>query len=239
VLPRPLEGVLFDFDHTLVHLGTHVRWEDARQELRPLYLQAGIPESFIEATPGALGLYGAIGTTEFLPRHRLIEVQRRASAVLGGFEAAAIPHARLIPAVVGLVRALGALRLRMAIITSNAAEVVRAILVREALLERFERITGRDEVAPVLKPAPGGILATCEALGLVPARCVYLGDSASDMAAALGAGATPIGVRGGISVDHELVEAGAVAVLDDVGGLIELINAPDAGPPPVRAGEDR
>ncbi len=232
MIPRPLEGVLFDFDHTLAHLGTHVRWTDARQELRPLYLDAGIPESFIEGTPGALSLYGAIGAAEFLPRDRLIEVQQRASAVVGRFEAEAIPHTRLIPAARRLVLALGGLGLRMAIITSNAAEVVSAVLRREALLAPFERITGRDEVLPVLKPAPGGILATCEALEFAPEGCVYLGDSTPDMTAARRAGATPIGVRGGVSSPHELLEAGAVALLDDVGGLLDLIETSVAAAPP-------
>ena len=218
-----VEAILFDFDHVLAHLGDLVRWEDARVELLPLYLDAGIPEAFISANPGAIGLYGPIGASDFLPQKRLVEVQRQASAIIERFELEAVPRLRLIPAATELVRSLGNLGIQTSIVTSNSARVVTAVLEREELLSAFHQVVGLDETVPRLKPSPSGILAACEALSVTPDRCVYVGDSASDMIAALAAGAMPVGVASGMSSREELAQAGATDVLTDIGALLDLV----------------
>jgi hypothetical protein len=61
------EAVLLDFDHTLAHLGSFIRWEDARSALLPLYREAGVPEEFLQAHEGALGLYRDVAAADALP----------------------------------------------------------------------------------------------------------------------------------------------------------------------------
>ena len=132
-----------------------------------------------------------------------------------------------IPAATGVVRSLRILGLQTSIVSSNSARVVTAILGREELLSPFHQMVGRDETVPLLKPSPSGILAACEALSVAPDRCVYVGDSASDMIAALAAGARPVGVAGGMSSREELARAGAVGVLAEVGSLLDLVGVGD------------
>ena len=73
--------------------------------------------------------------------------------------------------------------MRLAVFTGADRVSLRLLLGRTGLLGRFEVTTGGDEVANA-KPAPDGILLTCERLGVDPARAAYVGDSRPDMEAA-------------------------------------------------------
>jgi histidinol-phosphate phosphatase family protein len=61
------------------------------------------------------------------------------------------------------------------------------------------------------KPAPGMVRAAAEALGVDPARCVMIGDTGGDVAAALSADADAVLVPTQRTLPHEVVEARARA----------------------------
>jgi len=222
MLPDPLSAVLLDFDHTLSHLGHFVRWDDARNEMLPVYRAAGLPEPFLQTHDGALNLYREVAASGLLPEPRMREVQREASRVLEAFELEAVPQAPLLPAAVDFVRRLPGLGLRAGIVTSNTVELVSASLERDGLAAAFEAIVGRNEVA-LLKPSPEGILRCCEAMALAPERCIYAGDNSADIEAARAAGMPGFGIRDGNSSEEDLLRAGAAAVFDDLAGLLDLI----------------
>ena len=98
----------------------------------------------------------------------------------------------------GIVEALDALAgyVRLAVFTGADRVSLRLLLGRTGLLDRFEVTTGGDEVVDA-KPAPDGILLTCERLGVPPARAAYVGDSGPDMEAARAAGALAVGAAWG------------------------------------------
>lgn len=195
-----------------------MRWDDARRELLPLYRMGGVPASFLETHDGALSLYGAVAAAGVLPEAELREVQREASRVIAAFEMEVIPHVALLPPAVEFIRRAPELALRLGIVTSNALQVVLALLEREGLVPAFEAVVAREHTLQ-LKPSPEGLLLCCARMGVVPAQCIYVGDSATDIEAAHAAGMTGFGVQAGNSSDGELTDAGAVAVFDDLSGL--------------------
>lgn len=85
---------------------------------------------------------------------------------------------------------------RLAMFTGADRVSLRLLLGRTGLLGRFEVTTGGDEVENA-KPAPDGILLTCERLGVDPARAAYVGDSRPDMEAARAAGTLAVGAAWG------------------------------------------
>jgi HAD superfamily hydrolase (TIGR01509 family) len=200
-----------------------VRWGDARHELLPLYRSHGVPEPFLEAHEGALNLYGAVAASGLLPPAQGSATQRLASCILERFEAEAIPKTVVLPVAVKFVRRLPALGLRAGIVSSNALTVISAILAREGLATAFDAIVARDDVT-LLKPSPQGLLRCCAAMGVTPERCIYVGDSATDIEAARAASMTGFGVRAGMSSDSELLAAGAEAVVDDLGELLPRLS---------------
>jgi histidinol-phosphate phosphatase family protein len=69
----------------------------------------------------------------------------------------------------------------------------------------------RDDGCPCRKPRPGLVVRAAAQLGVDPAACVVIGDTISDVNAALGAGAWPILVPNGATRPEEVEAAPTVA----------------------------
>ena len=80
-----------------------------------------------------------------------------------------------------------------------------------------------------LKPDPAGALLIARRLGVEPAETVYLGDSGTDMTTATAAAMIAVGVTWGFRSPDELLENGAVTLLDRPAQLLELASAWSVG----------
>lgn len=222
-LVPPLPGVralLFDFDHTLADLGSHVRWGDARRESLAWYEERGVPREALGS--GAVSLYARVAASAALPEPALDETLRGAAAILERYEGEAIAATRLLPGVRDALGAIEGSGLRAGVVSSNSREVVRAVLERQGVAEHFAVIVGREDVR-LPKPAPEGLLLACERLGVAPGEAVYAGDNVADIEAARDAGMPACGVRGGDSSEETLREAGAVAILDGIQSFVMAV----------------
>lgn len=85
----------------------------------------------------------------------------------------------------------------------------------------IDETTSKDDVGHS-KPAPDIFSAAMNKLeGVAPEEALVIGDTPYDMQAARRCGVPAIGVRSGGFSDEQLREAGASAVFDDVGELLE------------------
>ncbi|MBH9579570.1 HAD-IA family hydrolase [Inhella proteolytica] len=96
-------------------------------------------------------------------------------------------RARLFEGVVVGLEGLRALGLRLACVTNKPQANAQALLERFQLAAYFELLVGGAQGLRA-KPAPDSLLQACAGLGLPPARCLMVGDSANDAAAARAAG---------------------------------------------------
>jgi HAD superfamily hydrolase (TIGR01662 family) len=98
-------------------------------------------------------------------------------------------------------------------ITADQAESVNARV--EAMLGPFDVwmtcMHGRDEGCGCRKPRPGMVLDACRMLGVPPERCVVVGDTAADVAAASAAGASGVLVPNVATRRAEVARARRVA----------------------------
>ena len=104
----------------------------------------------------------------------------------------------------GIAEVLAELRRRgvpLAVFTGNSHEAAAHLLQGTGLHDFFEVVVGGNQV-PRPKPAPDGVEAAARALGLDPARCLYVGDSPLDVGAAEAAGALPVHAGWGHLYDH-------------------------------------
>ena len=222
-LVPPFPGVralLFDFDHTLADLGSHVRWGDARREQLAWYEQRGVPREALGS--GAVSLYARVAASGALSEAAREATLRGAAAILARYEGEAIAATSLLPGVREALRTLDGSGLLVGVVSSNSREVVRAVLERTSVAERFAVIVGREDVR-LPKPAPEGLLLACERLGVAPGETVYAGDNVNDIEAANAAGMPACGVRGGDSSEEALRAAGAVAILDGIEPLVTAV----------------
>jgi HAD superfamily hydrolase (TIGR01509 family) len=110
------------------------------------------------------------------------------------------------------VRELAAQGLAIAVASSSPRARLDRTLARAGLASAFAVTVAGDEIEHG-KPAPDMFLAAAERLGVEPARCAVIEDSAPGVAAGLAAGMTTIGVaRDG-------------AVLDDAHVVVERLSA--------------
>ena len=92
--------------------------------------------------------------------------------------------------------------MRLAVFTGASTHSCGILLEPGSLHEYFDELIGSDRVdAP--KPAPDGLLLTCERLGVEPGRAAYVGDSILDQLAARAAGMVAVAAGWGHLFDPE------------------------------------
>lgn len=85
-------------------------------------------------------------------------------------------------------------------------------------LDFFELVVaGEEAIRP--KPAPDTLLYMAERMGFDPAECAYVGDMPQDMTLARSAGMTAIGLENRMFSARALLDAGATAVIRNLGEL--------------------
>ncbi|MEV0503985.1 MFS transporter [Streptomyces spectabilis] len=174
---RHFEAVLFDMDGTLL---------DSRAAVVRAWRQwavvEGVPPELVSRSTGrpakeiVADLVPADRTQESLATYLRI-----ASSDVEGV--AVLP---------GAGDALSSAGPRTAIVTSSTRAVARARLAAAGLAEPDLMITAEDSARG--KPAPDPYLLAAERLGLDPARCLAVEDSATGLASARAAGCTTLGL---------------------------------------------
>jgi HAD superfamily hydrolase (TIGR01509 family) len=222
--PRPLQALIFDFDHTLTDFGRWVDWQSARADILALYAAEGIAAESITRRGYAFGLFAAFdeALAERSSRARADVVRTDALAILDRYEEAGAAHANWLPGVPALLDLAEARGMALAIVSANGEPAIRAALERLGAGARFAVVLGRSPLFPP-KPAPDMHREVLRRLGIEPAAALGIGDSANDIRAALGADILTIGVLGGEADEARLFAAGAAWVLQDLTALPALL----------------
>lgn len=126
---------------------------------------------------------------------------------------------RPYPGVPELLAAIGAAGVMTAVLTNKPQTAAEAILAALLPGQKFRCVIGSAPGRPK-KPDPCGALAIAGELGVPPAHCLMVGDSAVDVQAARAAGMVPAGALWGFRTAEELVAAGARILVTDPAGLI-------------------
>lgn len=110
----------------------------------------------------------------------------------------------------------------LGIVTARPERGTHAFL-RQYDLERYFRIVAHAQTAAHTKPYPDPVLWCAQQLGLAPAECVMVGDTAVDPLCGRRAGAQTVGVLCGFGARAELERAGADAIIPHTTHLPELL----------------
>lgn len=137
-------------------------------------------------------------------------------------------HSVVYPGVVAGLQRLAGAGLALACLTNKPTAFARPLLVAKGLDGFFAHVFGGDAFARK-KPDPLPLLATCRALGELPAHTLMVGDSSNDAQAARAAGCPVVLVNYGYNHGLPVADARPDAVIS---GL-------DALAPPERRGEGR
>jgi HAD superfamily hydrolase (TIGR01509 family) len=149
------------------------------------------------------------------------EVAHRTEARLREAELDAVSTASPTPGLHDLVTMWHTSGRLIGAVSNNSALAVSAYLSQHDL--EFDSVVGRTRSDPtLLKPNPHLVRLGVQQLGADPRLCVLVGDSPSDVSAALAAGAVPVGFANKPHKYSCLAAAGAGVI---VGGLDAMIYA--------------
>ena len=137
-------------------------------------------------------------------------------------------HFVLMPGVDGMLQRLAA-RYQLGVVTARPARATRAFLEQFGLSGYFHAVADAQTAART-KPYPDPVLWCAQQLGVEPAACVMVGDTAVDPLCGRRAGAQTIGVLCGFGARAELEGAGADLILDHTAQLADLLLGPTATP---------
>jgi HAD superfamily hydrolase (TIGR01509 family) len=128
---------------------------------------------------------------------------------------------RAFPGVLAMLQGLRTAGVATAVVTSKARRRYAPDAVRAGLAGAID-IAICAEDATAAKPDPDPVLRALERLGVSGSQALMAGDTPVDVAAAVAAGTTPVGVGWGHSSESDLRAAGAVAVVRDPAELLAM-----------------
>ncbi|MDP1734321.1 MAG: HAD-IA family hydrolase [Sulfuritalea sp.] len=215
-----LEALIFDVDGTLAD----TERDGHRPAFNAAFAEAGLAWHWDEALYGEL--LAVTGGKErirfFCERHEpefLLEPD--VASRIKALHAAKTRHyvtlcaqgIALRPGVEALLREAHAAGLRLAIATTTTPENVTALLPAD-VMALFEKV-GAGDTVPNKKPAPDIYQWVLAQMGLPPAACLAIEDSANGLKASLAAGLATVITRTAYTDDHDF--CGALALLPDLG----------------------
>jgi HAD superfamily hydrolase (TIGR01509 family) len=138
---------------------------------------------------------------------------------------------KVLPGVVELIDAARAAGIKLGVASSSTEEWVTGHLARLGILDRFDCVRCRDDVANA-KPEPDLYLAVLECLGVTAGEAFAIEDSPNGIAAAKSAGLRCVAIPNPITSGLDLTQADlVVASLADLTleALVEGLNPQEAG----------
>lgn len=226
-----VDAALFDLDGTLVHsLG------DFAVALAALMDDLDLPRLDACEVAPLLGkgvdhlvhtvlarVVGEQAATDLFPRAKPI-YWRHYVAVNGR-------HSEVYAGVHEALERLRAGGVQLACVTNKPMAFAQPLLQAMGLDDSFPVVSAGDS-HPRMKPDPLPLLATCDRLGVVPARTLMVGDSTNDSVAARAAGCPVALMRYGYNHGVPVDQVDCDAALDDLNELFGLRAGPASFPPP-------
>jgi len=201
------QGAIFDVDGTLV---------DSNDAHAAAFVEAFAESGLQVAFEEVRRLIGK-GSDKLIPRLIGRYDQAIAERKKAIFMARHLPGVRAFPAVDLLLARLRTMDFRLAVASSAARDELDALLDVARAKGYFAAVTDADD-AESSKPDPDIVLAALDRLGFAAERCVMVGDTPYDAAAARRAGVPFLGVRCGGWADRDLQPA--IGVYEDPAELL-------------------
>jgi len=214
--------LLVDFDGPICSIFASYPAPTVAQELSQLVAELGgeIPVE-PQAEEGPIRVLRLVADTCLPP------IVRAVADALRDAELMATETAEPTAAADDVLRAAHASDRHIVVVSNNSEDAVRRYLDRHQLGSYVDHVSARyDGMHPrLMKPNAHLIRRALDNLGTAPAAAVLVGDSTDDVAAGLGAGLPVIGYANKPGKHEHLSRTGAVAVIDSMAELAEVIRA--------------
>lgn len=212
--------VLFDLDGTLVDTAPDLG--ESLNEMRRCRGLAPLPEAALrpQASHGTRGLLRS--GFDVTPDHPDFDALQQ--EFLEIYDRNLTACSQLFPGMEEVLEALEASGLGWGVVTNKPARFTEPLLEHLDLLDRALCVVSGDNCAQA-KPHPAPLLHACWLVGTPPVDCLYVGDAARDVEAAVAAGMPAvIALYGYIGADDQPREWGAQGYINHPSGLLDYLH---------------
>jgi HAD superfamily hydrolase (TIGR01509 family) len=191
-----IEAVIFDFDGVILETETpdYETWRD-EYVYHGVELDRSLWAGFVGGRPGIFDPYGHLEELVGHAIDRDVVGARRRTRYLSLVESSP-----LMAGVVDYMVGAKAMGLKLGVASNSSREWVVGHLTTRDLIRYVGAIRCRDDVTTV-KPDPELFLSAAAALGIAPAQCVVIEDSANGVKAAKRAGMYCVVVLNSMTMD--------------------------------------
>jgi HAD superfamily hydrolase (TIGR01509 family) len=218
-----LKAVIFDLDGTIAAF--NLDYMTVRSEVRGLLIRAGVPTSVLFVNES---IFDMLNKTEIFMKNSgksaraLNKVRSEAFAIAERHELEAAKETSLLPNVVGTLKTLREMHLKIGLCTVNSEKSANFILKRFGIADFFDAVVPRNKVKRV-KPSGEHLQAVLTALKVGPKEALLVGDATRDVECARELKVMAVGLPTGVSTQRELMDAGANYLITSIADLPRLV----------------
>lgn len=215
----PLRAAIFDLDGTLVD-----SLADIAAAMNHSLTRHGLPQHPVDDYRHYVGEGVMVLVRKATPADRTELHASILAAYRAYYEEHLFDRTFVFPGIPAMLSQLAADPVRLAVLSNKADAFTRRLV--EGLLPGvpFAAIYGERPGVP-RKPDPTAALAVASELGVAPADCAFVGDTAVDMNTARNAGMYGVGVTWGFRSAEELRAHGARALATSADELLAVLRA--------------
>ena len=211
------DGYLFDLDGTLVDTAP-----DINAALNVSLQKAGLAGVDISLTRHWVGHGSRTLINQALaylaqPQR---DIERLLEDFLHHYRNNLAAHSQIYPGVEQTLKRLKSDGIKLAVVTNKLAELSEPLLVDIGLAGYFDLVVSGD-TANAPKPDPAPVLLCLQTFSLTAQQTLFVGDSDTDVNAALAAGVDVVCVRDGYNHGMDVTTLGATGIIDS---FLELLD---------------
>jgi phosphoglycolate phosphatase-like HAD superfamily hydrolase len=220
-----IKAIIFDLDGTIAAFNLDYRM--VRVEVRSFLIGIGVPPSVLVVNES---IFEMLKKTEIYLKNSgktegaIRKARENALAIAEKHEFEAAKNTRLLPGVLGGLKALKKMGLKLGLCTINSRKSTEYILQHFRIGDYFDGVVPRDNVKYV-KPNIEHLEAAFKALKVKPREAMVVGDGGVDMRCAKELKAVAVGLPTGASSPKELIDSGADYLITSIAELPTIVES--------------
>lgn len=218
-----VDAVIFDMDGTLID-SIDIYFAIVEKALERLHLPPVSRDKILAAAENENFNWELVLPQEVLNRKESI-IDEAWSAINAIAPKMFSDNLDLIQGADRILQIMSSSRLKIGIVTSTQRHYLETKMLpmkKTGVDKLIEIIITSDDVAK-RKPAPDPLIACARQLEVLPANCVYVGDTTTDIQAGKAAGMKTIAVLTGFDDYHALNKETPDAIIDSIRDLMDVI----------------